>query len=332
LKLRKPKIAITIGDVGGIGPEVALKALSQPGIYEICKPFLIGDVEFLLRERELFQIKQPLNKITQVEKTDFNPDVINVLNVSNISLRDFKRTHNAMTGQAMMEYTEKAFELLKTGQVHAVVGGPHSKKAVDEAGISFNGYPGLLQKWSNSKNAFIMLVAGNLRVCNVTLHISMREACDAIKKDLVFDAIQAVDTSVKELGIKAPRIAVAGLNPHAGERGMFGKEEIEEIQPAILEAQNRGIDVKGPFAGDSLFYRCLEGRYDAYIGMYHDQAHIPLKTLAFEKSSGLIIGTPYVFATVGHGSAPDIAGKNIAFCGSMVETIKLVSSYGAHTL
>lgn len=322
----KPVIGITMGDAAGIGPEVLLKAMEEKEIFERCLPVAIGDYEVLEHFSKLINSPLKLRKITDVDDAKFENGIINVLDLNNIDLAKLEIGKNSgMCGKAMLEYAETGVKLIYQNKLQAVIGGPHSKKAVDMAGIEFEGYPNYIAKLTNSKNAFLMLVAENLRVCNVTLHVPMRVACDMIKKDLVLEAIKSVNETVIKLGIENPRIAVAGLNAHAGEEGMFGWEEAEEIEPAIKEAQQLGINAKGPLAGDSLFYKCLENKYDAYIGMYHDQAHIALKTLAFEKSSGLIIGTPIIFSTVGHGSAPDIAGKGIAAPGSMIETIKLVS-------
>jgi len=315
-----------MGDAAGIGPEVLLKAMEENEIYNGCLPVIIGDYGVLEYMARLINSSFKLRKISNVDDAKFEYGIIDVLDLNNIDLTKLEIGKNSgMCGKAMLEYAEKGVQLIYESKLHAVIGGPHSKKAVDLAGIEFEGYPNYIAKLTECENAFLMLVAENLRVCNVTLHVPMRVACDMIKKDLVLEAIKAVNDTVKKLGIENPRLAVAGLNAHAGEEEMFGWEEAEEIEPAIQEAQNIGINAKGPLAGDSLFYKCLENKYDAYIGMYHDQAHIALKTLAFEKSSGLVIGTPIIFSTVGHGSAPDIAGKGIASPGSMIETIKLVS-------
>jgi 4-hydroxy-L-threonine phosphate dehydrogenase PdxA len=257
----------------------------------------------------------------------FEQNVVDVFDFDNIDLEKLELGKSmGMCGQAMLSYTDKVIELALENKIHAAIGGPHTKKSVELAGIEFSGYPNYIAQLTRSKNAFLMLAASNLRVCNVTLHVPMRTAIELIKKDLILECIAAVNETVKGLGIKEPKIAVAGLNPHAGEEGMFGSEEIEEIEPAINQARTLGINVLGPFAGDSLFYKCLDNKYDAYIGMYHDQGHIALKALAFEQSSGLVIGTPVLFSTVGHGSALDIADKWIAKPGSMIETIKLLSA------
>ncbi|CAA7603057.1 4-hydroxythreonine-4-phosphate dehydrogenase/glyoxylate reductase [Acididesulfobacillus acetoxydans] len=323
----KPIVAITIGDAAGIGPEIVAQALAKEYVYDMCRPLVIGDQNVLQKANDLLKLHLQTRIVSDPAEGRYELGTIDMVDCKNIDSASFHvGKPDGMTGRAMIEYTNRAVGFLKANAVHAAIGGPHSKKAVDQAGISFAGYPNLVTKLTSAKRAFLMLVAGDLRVASATLHVSMRKACDLINKDLVLDIVSKVNEAVKLLGVERPRIAVAGLNAHAGEEGMFGDEEIFQISPAIEAARAQGIDVYGPFAGDSLFYKCLEHKYDAYVGMYHDQGHIALKTLALDKSCGLIIGTPVLFATVGHGCAQDIAWKGIADPGSMLETIRVVSS------
>jgi 4-phospho-D-threonate 3-dehydrogenase / 4-phospho-D-erythronate 3-dehydrogenase len=203
--------------------------------------------------------------------------------------------------------------------------GPHNKYSVNLAGVSFAGYPPLLAKLTGSRYAFNMLVAGSIRIVGATLHLPLKEVSQVLTQDLVLATIEAANGAVKRLGINEPKIAVAGVNPHCGEEGLFGSEEETTIRPAIALAKAQGIRVSGPWPADSLFVGLKEKQdYDAYVAMFHDQSHIPIKTVAFEHIVGLIIGTPLIVATVGHGSAFDIAGKGIANPTPMMETIKLV--------
>ena len=325
---QKEIVGITIGDAAGIGPEIVCKAMLENEPFACCRPLVIGDAKVLEFYRDKLNLPVRVETVSDIEAHDYRRGVVSVLQVGNLNFcPEMVGQYSADCGKAMLEYAATGIRMCMENRLHAVLGGPHTKKSVDMANIEFHGYPDFVAQQTGAKQAFIMLVAGTLRVCNATLHVAMREACNLISKDLVLTAIREVDDAVQRLGVARPRIAVAGLNPHAGEEGMFGMEEIDEIAPAIQEAQRLGFDVKGPFAGDSLFFRCLEdNKYDAYIGMYHDQAHIALKTLAFENSSGLIIGTPIIFSTVGHGSAFGIAGQNKAFSSSLVATIKLIAN------
>jgi 4-hydroxythreonine-4-phosphate dehydrogenase len=324
--LEKPIVAITIGEASGIGPEIVLKALAEGSTPEVCRPLVIGDRNVMQRAREAFRSNLEFSVIPRLEEAKWAGRMVNLLDLNNIPLDSLAIGHpDAVTGKAMVEYAELAVRLCMEGKVHGAVGGPHSKKAVHEAGIPFDGYPGFVARMTGSKYPFMMLVAGTLRITNVTLHVSLRKALDLIKKDLILEAIKATYEAVKTFGVSQPKIAVAALNPHAGEGGMFGNEDDTEIKPAIIAANQLGMAVVGPLPADTVFCGCMQGPYDAYIGMYHDQAHLPIKVLAFEKTSGVPIGVPVNFATVGHGCASDIAWKGIADPTSLIETIKLVS-------
>ncbi|KIL35476.1 hypothetical protein SD71_13210 [Cohnella kolymensis] len=324
----KPIIAVTIGDPAGIGPEISLKALSESNIYEVCRPIVIGDAKVLEWYINNFGLSLRLNIINDVCDASFTNGTVDVIHVDNVDMNLLRIGEiDAMNGLAMLEYTDRAVALALEDQVHAVIGGPHTKKAVELAGTQFDGYPGYVAQLTglNENETFLMLVSENLRIVNVTLHVSLRQALNMINKDLVLKAIHATDKALRNLGISTPKIAVAGLNPHAGEQGMFGTEEINEINPAIAEARDKGVNVQGSFGSDTMLIDWQQNNYDAYVCMYHDQAHLPAKLLAFDKITAFTIGTPVFFCTVGHGSAPDIAGKGIASAGSMIESIRLIS-------
>jgi 4-hydroxythreonine-4-phosphate dehydrogenase len=280
----------------------------------------------LRKAADLLDISPTIAEANDIADFSWEEPKINLLNMRNIdpaSLSPGKP--NAMTGRAMIEYAESAVRLAVEGRIEGAVGGPHSKKAAKDAGYEFDGYPGFVAKQTGSRNPFLLLVAGKLRVANTTLHVALRDAVDLIKEDLVLTCITETHRAIRELGISEPRIAVAGLNPHAGEERMFGDEDADEIAPAVERARASGIDARGPFPADSLFYNAMEAKYDGYVGMYHDQAHMPVKTLAFRRTSALVIGVPINWATVGHGCALDIAWQRQADAGVLVETLKLVS-------
>jgi 4-phospho-D-threonate 3-dehydrogenase / 4-phospho-D-erythronate 3-dehydrogenase len=323
----KPILAITIGDAAGIGPEIALKALQDEWVYRSCNPVLIGDRNLLSFYVERFQLPLQLNPIIKISQAEFTPGVIDLFHLDTIDMSHFQFGEgDSMTGMAMVDYTKLAVDLAVKGEVDAVIGGPHTKSAVEKAGLFFDGYPSLIARLTGTKEeeTFLMLVSDHFRVVNATLHVPMRRALELVKHPLIFKAIQASDYAGRMLGLDHPKIAVAGLNPHAGEGGLFGLEEQNEIIPAITQAQATGINVEGPFASDTLFAEF--GNYDIYLAMYHDQAHIPMKMKAFKQMAALTIGTPILFSSIGHGSAPDIAGKGIADPTGLWKTIQLLST------
>ena len=323
----KPIIAITIGEVSGIGPEILLKALCQGSLGEVCRPLVVGDLKVMQRAGSMLGLEPEYDVAGSFEDLNWQKPGIRLLDLSNIDMGNLVPGHpNAMTGKAMVEYAGLAVRLAVAGKIAGAVGGPHSKKAAVDAGYQFDGYPNFVAGISGSENPFLLLVAGRLRVANVTLHVSLRQAVAMIKKDLVLKCISETSRAVTDLGVLKPKIAVAGLNPHAGEDGMFGGEDNDEIKPAVQAARKLGIDAAGPLPADSLFFNCMESEYDAYIGMYHDQAHMPVKTLAFRKAVAVVIGVPVNWATVGHGCGLDIAWQGRADAGAMLETIRLVST------
>ncbi|MBP1155593.1 MULTISPECIES: 4-hydroxythreonine-4-phosphate dehydrogenase PdxA [unclassified Paenibacillus] len=328
MKNHKPIIVVTIGDPAGIGPEIALKALWNQNTYERCHPILVGDKNLLEWYVNLLRAPLTIHPITKPDEALFKYGIVDVIHIPNVQMDQLQIGEFASEyGKAMLDYTNKALQLAMDGQVHAVIGGPHTKKSVELAGVEFDGYPGYVAKVTGTQpeEAFLMLVSDQLRIVNVTLHVSLCKALQMINKALVLKAIRATDKAVRNMGVHNPRIAVAGVNPHAGEQGMFGTEEIEEIEPAIIQARQEGIHVFGPYGSDTLFLEHRDLKYDAYVAMYHDQAHMPIKLLAFDKITAFTTGTPVFFCTVGHGSAPNIAGKGAASPNSLLESIRLLS-------
>lgn len=322
----KPIIAITMGEAAGIGPEILVKSLEKNSIFAACRPLIIGDYKILRRAKEAFRTQRDLRVIRKAAEAVWGSGKVNVIDLDNIPMESFAIGRpNAVTGKAMVEYTELSVKLYTEGEIKGIVGGPHSKKAANDAGIFFDGYPGFVGRLTGSKYPFMMLVAGKLRVTNVTLHLSLRKALALIKTDLILEAIKATRAALRTFGVEDPRIAVAALNPHAGEEGLFGDEDEKEIRPAVLGAQQLGIRAVGPLPADTLFCNWREGTYDAYVAMYHDQAHIPVKVVAFKKGCAVPIGVPVNFATVDHGCALDIAWKGIADPTVIIEAIRLVS-------
>lgn len=323
----KPIVAVTMSEAAGVGPEILAMAMAGGEIWNHCRPIGIGDAKVMRKAAEAAGTKISFNIIRDPDEAGFDPARPDLIDLDNIDLNRLNIGQpDAMTGRAMLDYTRHAVRLFLDKRVDGAVGGPHSKKAAEDAGEHFDGYPGLIAGMTNSPHPYLMLVSGGLRVTNVTLHVSLRKALDMLDKDLVLNSIRESDKAIRAFGIAGPRIAVAGLNPHAGENRMFGDEDEDIIKPAVAAARAEGIDATGPYPADSLFYGCLtNGRFDGYIAMYHDQAHLPVKALAFKSASAMAIGIPVNWATVDHGCALDIAWKGVADPAVLVETIRLIS-------
>jgi len=305
----KPKIALTMGDPAGIGPEIVLKSLKE--IVKFADPIVICDYEFLRKEAKKNSISVP--------------DVfyVDMENIGNKKIIQGKVS--ALAGKASYDYIELAILLAKQKQVEAIVTAPVTKESLHLAGIGFPGHTEILAALTGTKEYAMMLIGGKLRVVLVTIHTSLASVPKLITREEVYKKIALTAFWLKKyMGIKKPVIAVSALNPHAGEGGMFGKEEAKEIIPAIIKAKKiAGIDVIGPVVPDTLFYKANRGIYDAVICMYHDQGLIPLKMIAFESGVNVTLGLPIIRTSPDHGTAYDIAGKNQANPKSFIEAARL---------
>ena len=326
--MEKPIIAITMAEAAGIGPEILIKAFLDKSLYETCRPLVVGDFDVMEKAKELAGGELKINVVSDPSQGVFTYGVMDLLDIDNLKTSDFKAGEpNAATGRAMLEYTRKAVNLYLDDQADGLVGGPHSKYAAELAGEHFDGYPGLISNMTGGGNPYLMLSNGKLCVSNVTLHVSLRTALMMLDEDLVYNCIVETEKAVKSFGVEKPRIAVCGLNPHAGENRMFGDEDEDIIKPAVKHAEADGIKASGPYPADSLFNNCLTNdRFDAYVAMYHDQAHLPVKVLVFDQASAVAIGVPVNWATCDHGCALDIAWKNIAKPTAIISTIKLIAN------
>lgn len=320
-------MGITMGDPAGIGPEITVKAIDSLEIQDVCRPMIIGDARVALKALRAEKIDRPICAVSSLGEGDWDAAGVPILDTQNVAPEKIAVGQpSAVGGRAVFEDVQRAVHMARGKQISGIVAGPHNKYSVNLAGVPFAGYPPLIAQLTGSRYAFNMLVSGKVRIVGATLHLALKDVCQAISRDLVLAVIEAVQTALNRLAIPQPRIAVAGLNPHCGEEGLFGTEEETVIGPAIGAAQRQGINVSGPYPADSLFVGLRENpAFDAYVAMYHDQSHIPIKTVAFDSIAGLIIGTPLVIATVGHGTAFEIAGKGRANPRPMMETIKLVA-------
>ncbi|MGF7011010.1 4-hydroxythreonine-4-phosphate dehydrogenase [Lachnospiraceae bacterium PF1-22] len=330
----KPIIGITLGDPAGVGPEITVKALSDSNIYKRCRPLVIGDTAILKRALEV--TKHPelqINTISKVTDAKFESGTIDILDIQ--ILKDtpiaFGKVQ-AQAGNAAFCYVEKVIALALDKEIEATVTNPLNKEALNLAGHHFSGHTEIYAHYTNTNKYTMMLAHEALRVVHVSTHVSLRKACDLVKKKRVLEVIRIANQACLSLGIQSPRIAVAGLNPHSGENGMFGDEETEEIIPAIEAASAEGLNVVGPIPADTVFSKAKGGWYDIVVAMYHDQGHIPLKVVGFvynrkeekwDAVSGvnITLGLPIIRTSVDHGTAFDQAGTGQANELSLINAI-----------
>jgi 4-hydroxythreonine-4-phosphate dehydrogenase len=331
---KRPILGISAGDPAGIGPEITVKALSQKEIYEICKPLVVCDAGIIEQIIAICGFALKLNKVEKPSEGIYEYGIVDVLDMKNVNKDEFQfNTISAMNGKASFEYVAKVIELAKTGLIDATITGPIHKEAIQKAGYHYAGHTEIYADLTNTKNYTMMLAEGNFRVVHVSTHLSLSDAIKRVKKIRVLKVIQLANEALRKMGMTNPRIAVAGLNPHAGENGLFGREEIDEIIPAVNAAKELNINVEGPFPPDTIFPKMRGGQYDIIVCMYHDQGHIPTKLLGFnynhEKQAwaglsgvNITLGLPIIRVSVDHGVALDKRGKREANPESMIQAIK----------
>jgi 4-hydroxythreonine-4-phosphate dehydrogenase len=329
-----PILGITMGDITGIGPEISVKALNNSKTYELCNPVIIGSAAMVERAIKLVNAPLKINKVEKISDSKFEYGVIDVYDIPLNPPID-NPPYGKVTevgGRAAYEAVAKVIELALAGEVDATITGPLHKEALNLAGYNYSGHTEIYADLTNTKDYAMMLADGNLRVVHVSTHVSLREACDRVKKERVYKVIHIANDACISLGIEKPRIAVAGLNPHCGEGGLFGTEEIDEIQPAIDKAKADGLNVEGPVPPDTVFSKANGGMYDIVVVMYHDQGHIPLKVVGFvydeaqkkwNSVSGvnITLGLPIIRVSVDHGTAFGKAGKGTATAESLENAI-----------
>lgn len=317
-------IGITMGDPAGIGCEVTLKALKDDSFRK--KSIIFGSKEVIQHFRNLLNFKEEINIISKIEEFDAN--YLNVVDVLPISLEDFEFGKvSAICGDAAYRYVEEAINWAMEGRIEGVVTAPLNKESLHLGGHKFDGHTEIFATLTKTNKYAMLLWSEKLKTIHVSTHVSLRDACDRVKKDRVLDTIILADTNLKRMGIQNPKIAVAGLNPHAGESGLFGDEEILEISPAITEAKKLGINIDGPVAPDTVFLKAYKGEYDIVVAMYHDQGHIPMKLLAFDSGVNITLGLPIIRTSVDHGTAFGRAGKGTASEESMIQAIKVMEYF-----
>ncbi len=315
-------IALTMGDPAGIGPEITVKALSrQESLPPECHLFVIGDYGVMAEAAKLMHSAIPLHNIESLE--DYNRGHINILDQRVITPDQFAiGTVNKVCGAAAYRYIEKSIELANNSAIDAIVTNPIHKVSLKLSGINFPGHTEIYAHATDTADYSMFFMLDNIFVAHVTRHCSLKEAIARITKTSVLTNIRLLNTTIKEFGIEKPMIAVGGLNPHAGEEGLFGTEEIEHIKPAIEQAQKEGIAVSGPFSADTIYVEAFKGKFNGIVSMLHDHGFVALKSRDFEHGVNITIGLPIIRTSVGHGTAFDIAGQGIASEKSLVSAIQ----------
>ena len=318
------RMGITMGDPSGIGPEVIIKSFENPDVRSK-RIIVIGDYNIMKAMYNLLKIRSfNLHRISNVNESQFDERLLNILDLRLIDMKKFKpgEVRND-SGNAAFMAIKKAVELVMNKEIDAIVTAPVNKEALHLAGHKYPGHTEILAGLTNTKDYAMLLYDKRLRVIHVSTHISLLEAITGLKRERIEKVIEMAHEVMRKLNVEVPEIAVAGINPHSGENGLFGSEEINEIIPAIRNMKKKGIRVEGPVPPDVVFLQALKGKYDIVVAMYHDQGHIPLKLLGFTSGVNVTVGLPFVRTSVDHGTAFEIAWLGEADEKSMVEAIKL---------
>ena len=315
-------LGITMGDPAGIGPEISLKVLEKNKEYRECS-IIYGSISILEYYKEKLKLKDIKFNIIKNTK-EFKKDYINVIQVFDIDMKDITIGNvSGLCGEAAYKYIERAIQDALQGDIAVVITAPINKEALNKGGYHYEGHTEIFAKLTNTKKYAMLLWSEKLSVVHVSTHCSLQDACRKVTKDRVLNVIELSGKFLQQLGVKEPRIAVAGLNPHSGEAGLFGTEEIEHIIPALNQAKKDNWKVEGPIPPDTVFLKAYRKEYDVVVAMYHDQGHIPIKLLAFDEGVNVTLGLPIIRTSVDHGTAFDIAGKGIASEKSILNALIL---------
>ncbi|RJO63052.1 MAG: 4-hydroxythreonine-4-phosphate dehydrogenase PdxA [Myxococcales bacterium] len=325
-----PLIAITMGDPAGIGPEIVVKALARREVHETCIPVVLGDAGVLAKARLVAGGPVAVNVVPTVEKAEAG--AVNVVSYSSINIDDFRFGESRVDlGLISTFYIVKAAELAEAGRVQAIVTSPINKAMLDQAGYAFSGHTEMLKDYTKTKHTAVMLVGDKLRVTRVTSHIPLKDIPCALTEERVYAAIRLTyEALVRDLGIAEPRLAVCGLNPHAGQGGLFGEEEQTILVPALARAKAEGVVAVGPYPAEKVFVRARDGEFDAVVCMYHDQSLVPFRLIDPGFGVNITLGLPFIRTSPDHGTAYSIAGKGYASDGAMARAIRLAAELVAN--
>ncbi|MFZ0577533.1 MAG: 4-hydroxythreonine-4-phosphate dehydrogenase PdxA [Psychrobacillus psychrotolerans] len=321
-------IAIPMGDAAGIGPEITVKSLAKEELYTMCKPLVVGDANILRKAIEVTGVNLKVRVVSSPAEGSYEFGTIDVMDLANINMEDFVPGEvSAQNGQAAFEFIKRSVELAMAGEVKAIATTPINKESLKAAKVPYIGHTEMLEDLGGAPDPLTMFQVKGMRIFFLTRHVSVAEAITQMTKERVRDYLNRCDKALQRLGVESRKLAVAGLNPHSGEGGLFGMEEVEEIKPGVELAKADGIDAYGPVPADSVFFQALNGKYDAVLSLYHDQGHIAAKMTDFHRTISITNGLPFLRTSVDHGTAFDIAWKNIASEVSMYECIKLAAEY-----
>jgi 4-hydroxythreonine-4-phosphate dehydrogenase len=321
----RPRVAITMGDAAGIGPEIIVKSLADPAAARWCIPIVLGDGSVLARAMEATGVHVPVRTIASPAEAEGRPGTIDLLDYGNVDVSRHRwGAVDPALGDAAVHYTREAGRMAVARSIDAMVSAPLNKEAMHAAGHPYEGQTEILGELTGTKPAMVLLL-GKMRLMLFTNHMALRAVCDYVRRDRVLDRLLLADAALRDMGIARPRLAVAGLNPHAGEEGAFGHEERDEIVPALGDARARGLDAQGPFPADTVFLKARDGAYDLTLALYHDQGLMAVKLLGFGTVVTLLVGLPLIRTSTGHGTAFDIAGRNIADHKNLLEAIRVAA-------
>jgi 4-hydroxythreonine-4-phosphate dehydrogenase len=322
-EVERPLVGITMGDAAGIGPEVTMKALADPEMYEICRPLVIGDADILARAAGVVGEPLAIHRVERPAEGRYEVGTVDCVDLELVPADLPFGQISTVAGDAAYRFVERAIRLASAGEIDAICTAPLNKEAMQKAGHMYPGHTEILAELTGTQDFAMMLTAKSLRVVHVTTHIGLIDAVERITPDRVYRVIKLVDATLREAGFPQPKIAVCGINPHAGEHGLFGRGEDEQkVLPAVERARAEGIDAQGPLPADTVFFRAGRGDFDAEVAMYHDQGHAPVKVLGLESGVNITLGLPIIRTSVDHGTAFDIAGQGRADANSLKEAIR----------
>lgn len=326
--MKKPLIAVPIGDPAGVGPEIVAKSAAEDKVFEAADLIVVGDKKVMEKAIGVVGVDLKIHVVDSPEDGSYDKGILNLIDLDNVDMDQFKYGQvNGMCGKAAYGYIEKCIEIANGRKADAVATTPINKESLRAGGIQFIGHTEIFGALTHTEDPLTMFETNGLRVFFLTRHVSLREMLDMITKERIKDYVKRCLEALRRLGVKDGTMAIAGLNPHSGEHGLFGWEEVNEIIPAVEELKAEGYDVAGPIGADSVFHQAAQGRYTSVLSLYHDQGHIATKTLDFERTIAITNGMPILRTSVDHGTAFDIAGTGIVSEVSMIEAILLAAKY-----
>lgn len=324
----RPLVGITMGDPASVAPEIIAKSLSNPEIYSVCRPLVIGDASVMARAFGTTGVSLALHPVASPAEGRYTHGTVDLIDLQNVDVDTLVWGKvQAQAGRAAFNYIVRSIELAKAGDIDAVATAPINKEALKAANINFIGHTEIFGELTGSRDPLTLFETRGLRIFFLTRHVSLAQACRMVTRQRVLDYLRRCSQALEQLGVEHPRLAVAGLNPHSGEHGLFGDEEVRELEPAIADARTEGIDASGPYPADSVFWHAANGRFDAVLSLYHDQGHIAAKMYDFERTISITAGLPFLRTSVDHGTAFDIAGTGRASSVSMEEAIRAAARY-----